>query len=980
MSELRLLSDLTGLPRAFDAEAAQRGRAAWADLAAAGPPARARFARELSADSRGAVLLDALFGNSPFLGQCLLHEPDFAAELLARPLDASAQAVIADMRRAAQAAPSALELMMPLRIARRRFALTVALADLGGAWNVDQVTAALSDFAEAAVGLAAGRLLADAAREGHFHLPYPEDPARGSGYILIGMGKLGARELNYSSDIDLLALYAPIPGVYVGRRDVQDTFVRVTRALVRMLQERTEDGYVFRVDLRLRPDPGATPVALSTLAAENYYESLGQNWERAAMIKARAVAGDIEAGREFLQRLQPFSWRRNLDFAAIEDIQSIKRQIHAHKGHGAVAIHGHNIKLGRGGIREIEFFAQTQQLIAGGRDPRLRAAATCDAIRALAATGRIAPAVADDMIGAYRYLRRLEHRLQMVDDEQTHTLPGDDPGLARIAIFNGDEPADFQARLRGVLETVQRHYDALFARAEPLGSVGSLVFTGTEDDPETIKTLASLGFEKPPEVAATVRGWHHGRYRAMRSERAREKLTAIMPHLLEALSRTASPHLAFMRFDEFLGRLPAGVQLFSLLHANLDLLAVVADVMGTAPRLAAHLSRHPGEFDAMLSGGFFDPLPAAPELAVEAAEKFDAARDFQDMLDVARRWAGDRRLQVGLQLLRGRIDAEGAGRAFANVAEGVLAALLPRVEAEFALTHGKIKGGRLAVIGLGRLGSGEMTVESDLDLILVYGHDPVDASDGRKPLPPSHYYGRLCQRVINAITAPTSEGPLYDVDMRLRPSGNAGPVAVSLEGFVDYQRNAAWTWEHMALTRARVVAGPPAFVENIRIAIRDILCRPRDPAKLLADVASMRATIAAERGTADPWAVKHVPGGLIDIEFICQYLQLRHAAAAPAVLHPHTPAALRALAEAGFLDRAVAGDLLAAHKLLDRVLALTRLCQAENFDPAAAALGLKKVLARAVELEDFALIEPLLVATENRVAEHFRRLVGRPAV
>jgi glutamate-ammonia-ligase adenylyltransferase len=980
MRQFTLLDRLRGLPPPYDADRAATGFQHWAALAADAEPALADFIRALPEDPRGRALLAALFGNSPYLTELALREPAFLARLLEQGPAPVLAAVMAET--AAAAALAAPELMSALRLAKRRVALAAAIADIGQLWPVAEVTAALTDFAEAALGASVARLLADAAAAGEIRLPHPGDCSRDSGFVVIGMGKLGARELNYSSDIDLLILYDPETIDYIGSHSPQDCYVRIARGLVKMLQERTADGYVFRTDLRLRPDPAATPVALSMTAAENYYESLGQNWERAAMIKARPVAGDVAAGRAFLDRIGPFVWRKYLDFAAIEDIHSIKRQIHVHKGHGAVAVAGHNIKVGRGGIREIEFFAQTQQLIAGGRDRRLRRSGTCAAIGALADTGRLAPAIADELVAAYEFLRRLEHRLQMIADEQTHTLPDDPAGLHHVATFFGmPESGRFVAEVHQVLERVQRHYAALFEAEPSLGTpAGSLVFTGTEDDPETLRTLARLGFSEPASVAATIRGWHHGRYRAMRSERAREKLTAIMPRLLEALSRAAHPDVAFSRFDEFLARLPAGVQLFSLLHANPHLLDLVAELMGTAPRLADYLSRNPALFDGIISADLDTRLADADGLTHQLESALEPARDFQDVLDLARRWCNDRRLQIGLQLLRGVGDAEAAGFATSDLAEAVLRALLPRVEAEFAVQHGRVAGGALAIIGLGRLGSREMTLESDLDLIFVYGHAPdAEASDGPRPLAPAHYFARLSQRVINALTALTPDGRLFEVDMRLRPSGHAGPVATSLAAFARYQRESAWTWEHMALTRARVVAGPPRLVDAIREAIRAVLTAPRDPDRLLADVATMRQRVAAEHAETDPWAVKHVRGGLIDAEFICQYLQLRHAARSPEVLEPHTLAALRRLAAAGALDAEAARDLADAVRLLSDILALTRLCQAERFRAAEAPRGLKATLARAAGVGDFAALEARLVEREARVRALYEALVEAPA-
>ena len=986
MQDSPAVFDARSLPPAANRERAAIGLDRWRERARqTDDPELAAFAAAQADDAGGRALLEAIFGNSPFLSHCLLAELATARSFIAYGADAVLLDLLADLRRQAAAEDDTGRLMRALRVARRRVALTVALADIAGLWPVERCTEALSDFADAALGLTAAHLLRGAAAAGDIVLPHPEDAERGSGLIVLAMGKLGARELNYSSDIDLIALYDPEAIVYRGSRSVQDRFVRLVRDLVRVLQDRTDEGYVFRTDLRLRPDPGATPLAMSVLAAEAYYESMGQNWERAAMIKARPAAGDRAAGERFLDHLRPYVWRKHLDFAAIQDIHSIKRQIHAVKGHRQIAVGGHNIKLGRGGIREIEFFAQTQQLIWGGRDPSLRPAQTCAAIRARAAAGRVTERAADDMIAAYRYLRRVEHRLQMIDDRQTQTLPAAGPDLDLLAGFVGHEStASFTAELLGYLGRVEDHYAELFEEAPSLGGPGSLVFTGAENDPDTVRTLGEMGFGDGASIAAVIRGWHHGRYRATRSTRARELLTELMPTLLQALGRSVHPDAAFNRFDEFLARLPAGVQLFSLLHANPGLLDLIAEIMGGAPRLADHLSRRPVLLDAVLTQGFFDPLPAAPALAAELRRTLEQARDFEDVLDLARRWTKDKQFQAGVRILRNISDADAAGGPLSDVAETAIAALVPPVEAEFVRRHGRLPGAGLAIVALGKLGGREMTVGSDLDLVFIYDApedgDGAVQSDGSRPLAPIHYYARLAQRLINALTAPTGEGRLFEVDMRLRPSGKSGPIASSLAGFRRYQEDNAWAWEHMALTRHRVIAGDGAFAAVIERTLDGILARPRDPAKLAADIADMRARIAGQYPDDRPWDVKHRRGGLVDVEFIAQFLQLRHAADRPGVLHPNTGEALARLAAAGIIERAAADELIAAGRLWRRLQGLLRLTVGDQVDEATALPeGLKRALAQAGGAADFAGIEALMAAAAAAVRAQFERLIGASA-
>ncbi len=978
----RLSPDGDELPQPADQRRVALGFEAWdRALAGADEHSHVAAARQWSGSPCGKRLLASIFGNSPFLSGLAIGEWQFLTRLVdegADPLFAQTATGIEDLTDRSEDTP---DLMRRLRKAKRRTALLAAVAELAGAWSLEQQMQALSRFAGSAVGAALRHLLRQAAARNLTTLANPADPERDSGLIVLGMGKLGAGELNYSSDIDLILLFDPAKSRLTTGDALQPFHSRLARDLVRILEERTGDGYVFRTDLRLRPDPGSTPPAMSIAAAMAYYESVGQNWERAALIKAHPIAGDRAAARRFLRGLSPYIWRKHLDFAAIQDIHSIKRQITAYRGRSRIAVEGHDIKIGRGGIREIEFFAQTQQLIWGGRSPELRVRATCEALRRLAAAGRVDPAAAMALIADYRFLRRLEHRLQMVDDAQTHRLPDDRDGIAHIAVFLGyREPVAFAADLTGHLGSVERRYAELFEQEPSLTGPGNLVFTGAEDDPDTLGTLSRLGFADPAAVAALVRSWHHGRMRATRSQRAREILTELVPELLRIFGSTSHPDEAFRRFDQFLSWLPAGVQLFSLFQANPGLLALVADVMAGAPRLAGQLARRPYLLDAVLTREFFAPPPKQPALATDLRRVLANAVDFADTLDALRRWAGERRFQVGVQMLRRALDGRAAGQALADIAETALAALLPAVEADFARRHGRVPGGAFAAIGMGRLGSREMTLASDLDLILIYDAPPeITVSDGAQPLATSAYYARLSQRLIRAITAPTAEGPLYPVDMRLRPSGSSGPIASSLESFDHYQREAAWTWEHMALTRARTVAGDSRLRHQIAETIDAALRSPRDPQRLVAEIADMRRRIASENPRPSPWDLKYRRGGLIDLEFITQYLMLRDAAAMPQVLCRATADALPALGATGALPVAAEHELSAAAALLQHVHVLLTLIG----NSGARERGLPEpdtaTLARCAGAVDFAQLDADITAATAHVHRWYERLIDEPA-
>jgi glutamate-ammonia-ligase adenylyltransferase len=976
--------DPSRLPRPFDAEAAERLATRFAERGAA--------ERAFATGTPGAALLAALGGHSPYLADLALREAATLQRLVDRGPDAAFALALDPLGRADPTATRAGVAVL-LRQAKRQAALIAAAADLAGLWPLDRVTGALSDLADAATDYACAHLLREAQARGDLKLAGgaarhdPRATGKGSGLIVLGMGKLGGRELNYSSDIDLMVLYDPDAATYDADR-AGAIYVRLARDLVRLLEERTEDGYAFRTDLRLRPDPAATPLAVSLPAAIVYYESMGQNWERAAMIKARPVAGDRALGELFLREIRPFVWRRHLDFAAMADIHSIKRQIHAHKAHrGAhaeVQVAGHDVKLGRGGIREIEFSTQVLQLIWGGRDPGLRDPTTLGALVSLAAAGKIERRAAADLADAYVFLRHVEHRLQMVADRQTHRLPEDAEGLARIASFMGFATAeDFAAALTGHLTRVERRYSSLF-EAEPdlsagNGQAGDLVFTGVEDDPATLETLRRLGFQNPSALAGLVRGWHHGRTRATRSARARELLTQLMPALLAAFGRQQQPDAALMRFDAALSGMQAGVQALSLLARNPALLERLAFVLSAAPQLADHFARNAAAMDGLLAG----IAAVGPDRTETLPALVKDARFLEEALEAARRLVVERKFEIDAAALDGTLDADAAGHARSDLADAAIAALLPRVAQDFADRHGKVAGGALGVVALGKLGARDMLPASDLDLILIYDHaaSAQESAGGARALPASLYFARLANQLVGVLTAPGAERRLYDVDMRLRPSGSKGPVAVSLGAFTRYHAESAWTWERMALMRARFVAGPPALRRRVEAAIRAAQTRPADPAEVLADAAAMRARMLRDLPADGPWDVKLMPGGLVEVEFIAQALQVAHAHRLPALLTPTSRTALAALAKARLLDGEEAAGLIAAERLWRAILAHLRLTVGrwpEETLPepvASALLGAVGALLPAPPVDQAALRAQMRLAAA-RVRESFTRRIG----
>jgi len=933
---------------------------------------------EAAAHDRWTVTLDAawpalapVFGAAPYLAGLSVREPDRLRRLLSAP-PAKALATILEATRASAAEPEIDDAAAALlRVLKGDLHLLAALADLGGVWGLDEVTGALSAFADAAVRAALVLAAREAvSRDRLTHVGEgPEGPV--PGLFVIAMGKHGAFELNYSSDIDITVFHEPSVLPVAAGQEPDAVAVRITERMATLLQARTPDGYVFRVDLRLRPDPASTPSAVPVPAAFAYYESVGQNWERAAMIKARAVAGDIPRGQAFLADLAPFIWRRNLDFAAIADIHSIKRQIHAHKVDDRLTAAGADLKLGRGGIREIEFYVQTQQLILGGRHPALRSPRTLDTLAALAAAGQVSEAAAGDLAAAYDRLRGWEHRVQMIADEQTHRLPQADAERRPVAALSGfADLRAFDAAAARTLRTVNKHYGALFAGEEQLSSRhGSLIFTGVDDDPETLATLARMGFGNPAEVSGTIRAWHHGRIGPTRTERGRELLTRLAPRLLEAAAATGAPEAAFRRFSDFFQRLTSGVQVQSLFLAQPALLALVVRIAAFAPRFATTLARHPAALDALLDPGFFGPIEAPAGLADQIA----TIDGFEAAMDVARRARRERAFRIAVQVLEGAASPETAGAAFADLADALIAGLAATALGEVERAFGAFPG-EVAVIALGKCGSREMSAQSDLDLMTLYLPAAPDAASASADLSADTFYARFTQRLLAALSAHTAEGGLYEVDLKLRPSGTKGPVAVSLAAFESYYAADAETWELLALTRARPVwATSEAFARTTRDAIEAALRRPRSVRATAKNVREMRKLMAAERPPHGFWDMKLSDGGLVDIEFAAQHLQLIHAAeGGPLVANTgEALAALRDVAPAAAL-----GSLADAWRLQQALSQLLKIALEDDGDPEQEPKALRTLLAKAGGARDLRSLKTKLAAARRAALAASRALIA----
>ena len=872
--------------------------------------------------------------HAPFLARALERRPDLARMLA----EGAGEEALLAAKQVAEA-----DVATALRRERLGLALVLAVGDLAGAFDLEKVMRELSTFADRALHSA----LAAAIRK-------RVQDAEPAGMIGLALGKHGAGELNYSSDIDPILLYEPEQLPRRERDEPGEAAQRYARETVRLLSDVTSEGYVFRVDLRLRPAAEVSPLAISLDSAITHYESSALAWERAAFIRARACAGDIGAGEAFLDHIRPFVWRRSLDFGAIDEVRRLTHRIRDEQRGPRVPEPGYNLKLGRGGIREIEFFAQTHQLIHGGRDPSLRVRGTRAALDALAVTGRISSADAQALGQSYDGLRTIEHRLQMVGDKQTHTLPAGEALDTAARLHGLDGGAALIALVEGLAHPVAERFDALLDEdriSVPKSAPHVVADTGAAPD-------------IPVELVERMSQWTGGRYPALRSTAALSAFEAIRPDLLSSIADSPDPAAAAVRWESLIARLPSAINLFRLLEARPGLFALIADCLTLAPPLAEDLSQRPELLDALIDRTALDLPGSVAELAAHMGRR-ERGDDYEMQLDRLRVVTGETRFALAVQLVEAAHDPLAIAAGLARTAEAALQVAVAAAEEEFAAKHGRIAGSELVVVGLGRLGGGVLTHASDLDIVYLFTGTHEGESDGERPLGATLYFNRLAQRVTAALSVPTAQGALYEVDTRLRPQGHQGPLAASVESFARYQREDAWTWEHMALTRARVLVGSDAARAEVGELVTSILCRERDPDSLREDVLTMRGEMAAHKSAKGPLDAKLLRGGLVDIEFLVHYLQLRDRAA----LGPDLGPVIGKLVAAGKLPPALAD----AHRLMTRLLVGTRLLAPDlaRPNPAAAAL-----LARQSGCSDYADLTHCLRAARHDVAAAWQDVFG----
>ena len=920
-----------------------------------------------------AHFLDHVFYHSPYLARLARSRSELLKQLAEQSADHVLNSLTEQVLNLARESASDEALASGLRGLKGDAHFALGLAEISGALPVMEAASLLSDFADACVSAGLAGLVRLGAEMGKFdRWSDPANPV--PGVFVLALGKLGASELNFSSDIDLVALYDPDLLTGPIAREPGKLLPRLIKSLVRLLENNTSDGYVFRVDLRLRPDPSATPPIMSVTAAMNYYESLGQNWERAAYIKARACAGDIAAASTFLSDLRPFIWRRTLDYAAVEDIHSLARQIQAVGDRAKIRPGGHDLKLGRGGIREIEFYAQVPQLVMGGRMPSLRVTSPYRALNALADVDIIDADSAATLLESYRFLRCVEHRIQMIADEQTQTLPVDDISRAAIAALSGfSSVEELDTKIVETLQSVHAAFSRQFSQEDSLADeAGSLVFTGVEPTAETLQTLSCLGFQFPETAWARMNSWLAGKPRALRTIRARQVLTRIAPRLLRAMSETSEPDSAFTRFAAFIEGLPMGVQPLSMLENEPALARELVAIIGLAPRMATTLAQRPAVMDVMLDSRFSrslrddDPDDQLDRMAFQMSEAMDA----EDAMNRGRRLVREERFRIGSQLLVGRADAESAGVAFGQLADIAINAMAQVALKQVKERYG-VPPGEFSILGLGKLGSHELAADSDLDIMLIYA--PSEGREGDAPA----YFTRLTQRLVSALSSPTEEGSMYETDMQLRPSGKAGPVAVRLSSFGDYYRENAWTWERMALTRARVITGPTELGARIVGDIEAALTLNANPGQIVEDVLDMRRRLERERPAKGAWDVKHRAGGILDVEFIAQTGQLLLAQNGQYQRCANTAAQLSSLENAGMLTKDEARELGQTMRLWLDLSQIIRTAHGSGFDPNSASRAFAQRLSDVAKQKDILALGQFVERRAGIVREIFESCLGK---
>lgn len=913
--------------------------------------------------------LSFIADHSPYLARLLEIHPDCFTGFCKGDTEPLCQAIITELY-ATQMRPTPPDTArFYVRDCKQRISLLIALADIAGSWTLEQVTETLSHFADAVTQYALEQCYRTAVPK-HM-LNTDEILSTQSGVTILGMGKLGGKELNYSSDIDLIVFYDPDKLDFLNPPARGRFAVRLIQQVASFLQDRRENGYVFRVDLRLRPDPASTGLAVALDTAIRYYENVGQNWERAAMIKARVIAGDPKTGETFLKTIQPFIWRTHLDFAAIDDILSIKRQMQARE-ETDITLPSHHLKTGYGGIREIEFLAQIYQLIWGGRLTELRVQATCHVLDALELQGLIDVRGNQILQTAYRLYRIVEHRLQMRLDQQTHSLPESETGFDELASFcRFTSTQSFKDTIKIHLQLVHQHFVNSFAESAPLGHVGKLVFTGVDHDPDTLNTLTSMGFQSPETISSAIQQWHKGSKRSTKSKRAREILTELVPALLDALADTAHPDQAFKRFDDFLDALPSGVQLFSLFNSNIELLNLITRLVGNAPVLATRLSRYPQMLDLVVERNVEQLDKSSGNMLLDLTNWLTLARNEEEVAEYFCLFKLEKEFMIGVQLLERSITLKDASRYLSKLADTMICKAVELVTEQLNQRYDIQPELNFAVIALGKLGGQSLMIGSDLDVMCIY--DTTDNHNG--DFSQTQYYNRLTTRVINLLSYPTKDGALYAMDTQLRPFGTQGAIAVKLDGFTKYYTSSSWIVENLALLQGRLVMASPAIKPRMTKALLQAQYVESDYATIIANIQEVRKKIGEQHYSSNPWNIKYVWGGLMDIQWILKALMANHSKT-----HPLPDKTWRIhnqitwLVEVGALDKKQARLLRKSYKLFHTVLSYLRLCNGSTVEDKDMTEGFRRLLVTATATRSFEQLSQRLLRSQSQIYQLYQNL------
>jgi len=828
-------------------------------------------------------------------------------------------------------------LMHNLRIAKKQFSTLTAVKDLRNEWDDLTIMSKLSQFADLCINITLNHLITLAFKDGK--LPSPE--IENSGISIIALGKLGSKELNYSSDIDLLVLF--------NKEDYKDVYVEITKKLVNILNMLTKDGYVFRVDLRIRPEPENNDLAVSLKTAKKYYMNSEQDWERTAMIRARHVAGDALLSKDFLLTIENWLWRKELDTQAIQSIYALQKQINSKQTIKNSAL---NIKLDQGGIRTLETFVQALQLIHGGNNPDLRVSNITSALTELSIENLISEQTCETLTHCYLFLRNTEHRLQMQEDSRTHTLPEGEEELEIFVAFMGYPSVDsFMQDLNEVRNSVQE-ICLKSSSSKIIYLCGNMLFTGIEDDAETLENLYKIGFNHPKRITSSIRNWLQGKYPSTAGEANHHKITEVVPSLLYSMSRTSTPDYAFANFDEFLSRFSEDTNIFSIFANSTQKMNAIINIMGTSPIMASHILAHPRLLGDVLSQGYLEYFSELDVLKNELSDILMEEKNYDEAINSVIRFVNEKKFHAGTHILEGATSITQISKYLSDIAETAISCLLPYIQEEFEKTHGKFKSGEFALILMGSLGAQQFSTDSDLDMIPIYKVDEKEAqSDGKVPLSPSIYYIRLTQKIINALSTYNESGKLYEVDPRLRPEGEKGPIASRFENFIQYQKDNPWTWEYINLTRCRIISPNYDLERALQYEFNKIILAPKDKKILKENILKRQKEISERFSPKNKWDLKYTLGGMMDIVIITQYLILLNAN--PKINSNNTVKAIENLVNANILAKNTGEILIKSYKLLQTTNCLLKLTGCFPFNPEFVSDKTKKTIANIVLKKEY---------------------------